>query len=178
MVKLNLDDRILILGESKSGKTYLGDIMLQAYKRIVVITSDPTEFKWAKNRIVTIDPGEVNGAIQKALEMGRVVIAIDDADLYFTKYISDENVRYLLIAGRHRKVGWAFMGRRTQDLPTLVFKQANKVFAFQTDLDLDRETYRKNYGEQFEQLVNGLNRDAHQFVFFDRDSRQMRVMTA
>lgn len=169
-------DRILLLGETLSGKTYLADMALRQFPRVVVITTDPREFSWCPNRVVTIDPEEVFRTVEKALESGNCMVVIDDCDITVNRFTDDPRLRQLLAAGRHRGCGWCFMSRRTQDIPTLAFKQANKVFIFQTDLPHDLEMYRNYYN--VEEQVRALNHEAHECLYIDRDHRQVAVIVA
>lgn len=176
MIPLKVTDRLLILGDSGSGKTYLATKILKSYPRAIIITPQPDEWKEFPNRVVTLDPETAFSTIQKALATGNVVVVVEDADTFLTRYENDARLRYFLIASRHRRVGWVFIARRTQDMPTLVFKQANKLFLFQTDLPHDLKTYEEFYGIAGE--VKGLDRAAHNALFVDRETREKRVIVA
>jgi hypothetical protein len=169
-------DYILLLGEGDSGKTYLGDKALRSFPRVVVITTDPREFTWCPNRVITIDPETVFQTIDKALEAGNTMVVIDDCDVTISRFTNDSRLRQLLAAGRHRGCGWCLMSRRTQDIPPLAFKQAKHVFIFQTDYPNDLETYRYFYNVEDE--VRNLNFAAHECLYINRRARQMAVITA
>jgi hypothetical protein len=165
-----------MLGEGGLGKSYMADIFLRRFKRVLVIGSDPTEFEWCPNRVVTVDRERVLVELEKACKAGNLMVVVDDMDVYFTRFEDDDRLKYLLAAGRHRNCGFCLMTRRTQDLPPLCFKQANKVFIFQTDYPNDLALYKEFYMVSAE--VKGLNREAHECLFIDREARTKRVIVA
>src|SRR3990170_2514669 len=177
VISLSSTDRILVLGDSGSGKTYLVEnIILPAYKRSVVVTSDPTEFTRFPNRVVTISAEKTRETIEKACQAGNLMAAIDDTDIFFTRFENDDRVRYFLIASRHRGVGWCILVRRPTDIPPLVFTQANKVFVFQTDHPRELDLYGKYVTPDFAVQIKTLDRQAHHFLFYDRETRETRSM--
>jgi hypothetical protein len=114
--------------------------------------------------------------MEKAFRAGNIMVVVDDADVYFTRFEDDNRLKIILAVGRHRNCGWCIMTRRTQDLPPLCFKQANKVFIFQTDYPNDLALYEDFYMVSAE--VRGLNREAHECLFIDREQRSKRVIVA
>lgn len=175
-VKLNPTDRILILGESGSGKTYLAKRLLSQARRVIVYTPQSDEWKEYPNRVVGWKAEQLFQTIGKSLQAGNNILAIDDADLPLDRYADDDRLRYFLVAGRHRGVGWVVISRRTADLPPLFFKQANKLFLFQTNLPRDLEVYRAFYGVDKE--VSALPREAHGCLFVNRDEQQKIAVVA
>jgi hypothetical protein len=175
-IVLTTSSRILLLGEGGLGKTYMADKFLRRFRRVLVITTDPTEFSWCPNRVITVDTEKVLVEMEKAFKAGNIMVVIDDADIYFTRFEDDNRLKLLLATGRHRNCGWCIMTRRTQDLPPLCFKQANRVFIFQTDYPNDLALYEDFYMVSAE--VKALNRDAHECLFIDRDARTKRVIVA
>ena len=154
----------------------MADSFLRRFKRVLVITTDPTEFSWCPNRVVTVDTETVLANMEKAFKAGNIMVVIDDADVYFTRFEDDNRLKTILAVGRHRNCGWCIMTRRTQDLPPLCFKQANKVFIFQTDYPNDLALYEDFYMVSAE--VKNLNREAHECLFIDRETREKRVLVA
>jgi len=175
-IRLGTPSRIILLGEGGSGKTFMADSFLRRFKRVLVITTDPTEFSWCPNRVVTVDTETVLANMEKAFKAGNIMVVIDDADVYFTRFEDDNRLKTILAVGRHRNCGWCIMTRRTQDLPPLCFKQANKVFIFQTDYPNDLALYEDFYMVSAE--VKNLNREAHECLFIDRETREKRVLVA
>jgi adenylate kinase family enzyme len=175
-ITLKSTDRILVLGESGSGKTYLAKHIVPNFPRHIIVSPYHGEWQGEKNVIYTVNASETYRAIEKALKAGNVFIVVDDADLFLENYLDDDNIRLLLIGSRHFGVGYLMISRRTQDVPKLLLKQANKVFIFQTDLDRDLEIIKNNFGEENANTVKNLNRATHEFLFIDRESRTAQVM--
>jgi DNA helicase HerA-like ATPase len=178
-ISLTNQDRILILGESGGGKTYLVRSFLKKFskRRVLVITPQADEFTDYPNRIVTLRPEPVMDAIGEALDKGNQIVLIDDSDILLEKSVKDERFKLFLGGARHRGVGWVIISRRTADIPTLVPKQANKLFLFQTDLPRDIEFLNEYYYPAGDE-VKALDRDAHEFLYIDRDAKTRTVMTA
>lgn len=179
IVDLHIGDRasyILVLGEGYAGKSYLIRKYLKHFKRVVVITPNHEEFKDYPNRVVTFEPEVCNDTIRKALLAGNCMVLIDDSDVILKKIENDHWFKYLIASGRHRGCGWTIASRRTQDIPTLVPKQANRLFLFQTDLPHDIEFINEwfNLGEE----VKALDRQKHEFLYVNRDSKEQAVMVA
>ena len=175
-VQLKPTDRILILGESASGKTFLARRLLSQARRVVVFTPQANEWNEYPNRVVGWEAEQLFKTIGKCLRTGNCLLAIDDADLPLDRYADDPRLRYFLVASRHRGVGWVSISRRTADLPPLFFKQANHLFLFQTNLPRDLETYRAFYGVDKE--VAALPREIHGCLYLNRETRERQVVVA
>jgi len=150
--------------------------VLSKCPNVVVYTPQADEWTEYPNRIVGYKAETLYETIGKCIQRGNVFLAIDDADLPLDRYASDDRLQYLLVAGRHRNVGWAVVSRRTADLPPLFFKQANKLFLFQTDLKRDLQIFDEFYacGED----VKALPRDKYGCLFLDREARSKTVVVA
>ena len=176
-VQLDPRDRLLFLGESLSGKTYMAKRVLANCRSVVVYTPQADEWTEFPNRVVGWKPETLYETIGKCIQTGNVFLAIDDADLPLDRFASDDRLQYLLVAGRHRNVGWAVVSRRTADLPPLFFKQANKLFLFQTDLKRDLQIFDEFYACGAD--VKALPRDQYGCLFLDREARtKTRVVAA
>lgn len=180
-MKLSADDRILLLGESKSGKSYLAQILAKQYKRVLVISPYPDE--WTdmpkENVTYTLNPQECFKAMKKALATKNVLLVVDDADLFLEPYIlEDDSIKVIVIGGRHFGIAWMMVSRRTQDMPKLILKQANKVVCFQTDNARDLDIIEDNYGKEAALIVKDLNRKTHEFLLIDREERTLEVLIA
>ncbi len=174
---LSNTDRVLVLGESLSGKTYLVRKFLKGFRHVKVITPQHDEFKDYQDRVVTWDVEKVFEAVAEGLGKGNMVIVIDDSDILLEKIAKDKRMKYFLGGARHRGVAWVIVSRRTADIPTLVPKQANKLFLFQTDLPRDVE-FLNDYFYPAGDEVKELDREAHEFLYIDRDAKTRTRMTA
>lgn len=166
------EERILIVGESKSGKTYLASKIGKLYSRVIVISPYRDEFVDFKNVVHTAEPETAYRTIQIALNKGSVMLILDDCDLYLENFINDPNVKKLLIGSRHYEVGYIAISRRFADVPKLLVKQCNKIFMFQTDLKLDIKTIQDNYGESIAEEVKDLNRPKFEFIYLNRETKR------
>ncbi len=176
-IELSNSSRILVLGESGGGKTYLTRKFLKTFHRVLVITPQADEFKDYKNRLVTLDPDKVYETIAVALQEGNMMVVIDDSDILLEKISKDRRFEYFIKGGRHRGVGFTIISRRTTDVPTMIPKQANRLFLFQTDLPRDIEFLNEYFYPAGDQ-VKGLDRKSHEFLYVDRDAKTMTVMVA
>jgi hypothetical protein len=174
-IRLTNTDRILLLGESGGGKTFVVKTFLPMFKRSLVITPQHEEFKEHPNRIVTWEPEPAYDAIGKGLKAGNMMIVIDDSDILLAKLVRDRRWKYLIMGGRHRGVGWAIISRRTADIPTLIAKQANKLFLFQTDLPHDVDFLNEYYYPAGDE-VKMLDITTHEFLYLDRPARTRTKM--
>jgi DNA helicase HerA-like ATPase len=176
MIELSSTDRILVLGDSGSGKTFLATKISKSFKRVLVVSSDPTEFKEFPNRITTINPEATRKALSETYSKGNLLAVVDDTDNFFTRFENDERVRAFLILSRHRNTGWIIIARRPTDLPPLVFTQANKIFIFQTDHPRELALYDSYISPGVGETIKALDRQAHNFFFYNRDTRETKVM--
>lgn len=172
----NRTDRILLLGESGTGKTYIAKKIVESAPQRIICTPHADEWKQEPNRVVTMNEQALLEAIGKGLDEGNLVMVLDDLDVTIKKTERDPRLNYLLMGPRHRGIGWVIISRRTTDLPTLIFKQANKVYIFQTDLPQDLKLFREFYN--CEEQVRALNRASHQCLFIDREAKTQQVIIA
>lgn len=173
------NERGAILGEGEGGKTYLLRKLLKEFKKskILIITPNYEEFKDYPNRVVTWEPEECCEAIGEALQKGNMLVIIDDADVILDKIMTDKRFKELVNSGRHRGCGWLIVSRRTADLPTMVAKQAKKLFLFQTDLPRDVEFLNEFYYPAGDE-VKALDPQAHEFLYIDRKRKIREIMVA
>lgn len=176
-IVLSNTDRILVLGDSLSGKTYLVRKFSKQYKHVKVITPQHDEFKDYRDRVVTWDAEVAFEAIGEGLQKGNMLIIIDDADILLEKLVKDSRLKFFFSGARHRGVAWVIVSRRTQDIPTLAAKQANRLFLFQTDLPHDTKFLNEYYYPAGDE-VRELDRNAHEFLYIDRDLKTRTRMTA
>lgn len=169
-------DRVLILGDVETGKTFLAGKIVASAPRRIILTPHHDDWTDEPNRIIVTTPEQLLDGVGKALELGNLVCVIDDMDILVKKTEKDPRMNLLLMGPRHRGIGWVMISRRTADLPTLVFSTANKVFIFQTDLPQDLETFREFYN--CAEAVQGLNRLQHQTLFIDRETKKRQVIVA
>lgn len=145
--------------------------------RVIVITPNAEEFKDFPNRIVTIDSEKVFEGIAIALKEGNLMVVLDDSDVLLEKIIKDKRFKVFIAQGRHYGVGFTIISRRTADIPTIVAKQANRLFLFQTDLPHDVKFLNDYYYPAGDQ-VKLLDRQKHEFLFINRDTKETGVMVA
>jgi hypothetical protein len=177
-IELSSTDRILVLGDSGSGKTFLSTKIAKSFQRVLVVSSDPTEFKGFPNRINTINPETTRKALSDTYQKGNLLAVVDDTDNFFTRFENDDRVRTFLILSRHRNTGWVIIARRPTDLPPLVFTQANKIFIFQADHPRELALYDSYIAPGIGEQIKTLSRENHQFLFYNRDTRETKVMVA
>jgi adenylate kinase family enzyme len=179
MIELERTDRIMLLGESKSGKTYLAKKIIRAFPRHFVISPYVGEYNDTTNNVkYTLNATEVERIVEKILEQRNIMLVIDDADLFLENRINSDVYMLLFAGSRHRGVGYILLSRRTTDMPKLAFKQSNKVGIFQTDLALDLKIIADTYGDEAAQIVRSLNRQKHEFLWIDRENRTKEILVA
>ncbi len=164
-----------------SGKSYLANILAHQFKRVLVVSPYPDE--WVdfpkENVVYTLNSQDCYKQMKKALSTGNVLLVVDDADIFLEPYIlEDDSIKIIVIGGRHYGIAWLMVSRRTQDLPKLILKQANKVCAFQTDNARDLEIIKNNYGDEAAKIVKNLNRSKHEFLLIDREARTLEILIA
>jgi hypothetical protein len=166
------------MGDSGSGKTFMATKMAKSFKRVFVVSADPTEFQGFPNRINTINPETTRKALSDTYQKGNILAVIDDTDNFFTRFENDDRVRAFLILSRHRNTGWIIVARRPTDLPPLVFTQANKIFIFQTDHPRELALYDSYITPGVGEQIKALDRQAHYCFFYNRDTREEMVIVA
>ena len=173
-LKVSTEDRILILGASKSGKTYLAHKLIDPMPRVVIF--DPNG-EWmgtpggSRLAVHDVRGDRLKKLSKDILKEGDVFFVMEDIDIVMDKWSlnEDEVMRYLFIASRHRRVGWLVIARRPADIPTLVLKQANKVFVFHNDLPHDAELYESMFGVGTAETAKSLPPKEHLFLYIDID---------
>lgn len=172
-LNVSTEDRILILGPSKSGKSYLARKLVDTMPRVVVF--DPngewTGIPGKRLAVHDVRGDRLRKMAKDTLKEGDIFFVMEDIDIVMDKWhlSEDEVLRYLFIAGRHRRVGWLVIARRPADIPTLILKQANKIFIFHNDLPHDAELFESMFGRGTAQTVQSLPPKEHQFLFIDID---------
>lgn len=181
MIQFRNIDRMLICGDSESGKSYLTAQLIRQIpqEQLVVITPYADEMVFVKNRLVTIFPEKAIEMIIAVLKDGHKVLVIDDFDILFERDMgsAERALKILLVSGRHASIGWVIITRRMSDIPKLIVKQATLLAIFQTNLGLDLQTINEMFGAQAAYTVQSLNWQNHECLFLDRRSRESRVIT-
>lgn len=179
---IHTDSRLFIMGESKSGKSYLIKKLLSNLTRVIYIDPSGDELATLPRSwqgIQVMDEAGIIDTLRKAKKEGNVHIVIDDYDLYASSRLSDDpEWRYLFIAARHRNIGWTTITRRLADIPKLALKQCDYAFFFQTDLAQDLQTVREQIGDSAAETIRNLDRSRHQFMYWDRTNKKTGVMIA
>lgn len=180
MIEIRNIERVLVIGDSESGKTYLANQLIKAIpqEKLVVVTPYRDEFTSVRRRYVTVFPEKVLELITVVLKEGKEFIVIDDFDILFQNRLDDEDraLKILLVSGRHASIGWLVIARRTQDISKLMLKQATKLFFFQTNLYLDLQIIQSMFGDKAAQIVANLNWNNHECLFIDRTTREQKVI--
>src|SRR5579864_430540 len=102
-ISIELQDRVLMLGEGGGGKTYAARAFLKKFSKskILIITPNAEEFTDYKNRVVTFEAEEACDAIGVALDKGNMMVVIDDGDVILDKIMTDRRFKVLVNSGRH-----------------------------------------------------------------------------
>ena len=177
-MNINLDprDRILILGPSFSGKTFLAKRLLSKANRVVVFSPHIDEWKEYPNRVFGWNDKQLFDLALKCIREGNVRLAVDDADIPMDRFADDDRLRYLLAGSRHRNVGWVCIARRASSLPPLFFENANQLFLFNTQYPNDLKLYRASYGVDAD--VRTLRKTEHGCVYLNADTMEKQLVVA
>lgn len=185
-MNIRSNDRVIFLGKTGSGKTYLAKKLIKQYKRVVVydakhelgelttedyITSNLSELKEIiqEHNFLTVyqpfdlDKESFDGFCKTVFNRGNLTLFFDEIS-----YISLTQEGYfnkILRMGRSRGIGCWLCAQRPSWIDQFILSEAEHYFIFQMQLKADRQKICGVLGEEAEDKINSLKK--YHFLYFN-----------
>ena len=167
-IRLKVSDISIIVGQRGSGKTQLAKHLAKQYlsKSIDIWIYDVNneyldlEIRYtisSVHRYIPKDVGDIEefeDFIWKAWRHKRIVVLIEEADLYANPHSIPRAFKNLVARGRHRKIGMILITRRIASMHKYPCSQAKHFFIFRTILPNDIKYLKEFIGDKAEELPN------------------------
>ena len=190
LIEIQRDERVYIVGKTKTGKTFLTRHLLRSVPRLVVI--DPKNEltgwgleEWNAETIKAFEEGEDiqlrvgpepvedivrywNDILWTIYEVGDCVVFIDEAYLLAEGNKYPQALMFIWTAGRTREIGAFSISQRPRFIPKYLISEAEHVFVFRLRIEDDRK-YVASFTHAA--MVNPIPReDPHGFYYIGLDS--------
>jgi DNA helicase HerA-like ATPase len=156
-MKLKQTDKILIVGRSGCGKSYLGRKIAEAFPRLIIFDS-LNEYEKSENDIYTFEQftdvikkihnekinkykliikfdtsfedskEKFDHYIRILYELGNVIVVIEETQDYCTSYFIARWFKKAMTSGRHKNLGFIFTTQRPSFLNKTVLSQSTHIF--------------------------------------------------
>lgn len=177
--KIASDERVVIIGKTGSGKTFLAKHLLKTCQKLLVLDSkgtlndwncqnyDPSAMDAEGFRLRLLGPFDGNDmdAIDHAYRVGDVTIYIDEAYSIFydqRKRAEIEPILRCLTRGRERGVGVWVSTQRPVNMSKYVLTEAEHFFVFRLTDSNDRKLVANSIHENLEDKVTS----QHGFFYY------------
>lgn len=195
LISVKPDQRVLFVGKTGSGKTYLAEYMTQDIARLIALDPKPSLRKWPDLETVT----SINHASVRALrrgenrrirvpdpqggmagwipwlkllwELGNVTGYIDEINLVvYPRRVPPIEFSRLYQQGRERGIGIWGATQRPVNIPLICVTEAEWLFEFRLGNKQDRRLIA-DYGDDTGRMAEPIN-DEHGFLTFNQSWRK------
>jgi len=195
IINVKPDQRVLFVGKTGSGKTYLAEYMSQPISRLIALDPKPSLRKWegletvtsinhphvralkrGENRRIRVpDPqGGMPGWIpwlQLVWQLGDVTLYIDEINLVvYPRRNPPIEFSRLYQQGRERGIGVWGATQRPVNIPLICVTEAEWIFEFRVGNKADRNLIA-DYGDDSGRMAQPI-RDEHGFFTFNQSWRE------
>ena len=165
------DEKIVIVGASGSGKTYLANQIMKGLNGITVWVFDPNYQFHSSRAMVFNDLSEMLKVYDSAkrghyilqphqndentfrrfcsegFKRGNLVLIMDEAHSFLTKQKQLKEFNNIILSGRPRGISCVTLSSRPSSLPNNVLSNAKHVFSFKLNLESDVKFLEGYLGE-------------------------------
>ena len=195
-VRWGYGEHVSVIGDTGSGKTFLISKLVQARQYAIVLRTKPDDITFPgftkrtkakamdnlqESRII-LDPAyrhqreEIAMALEKVWVQGGWTCAVDEL-LYIERLKLTKMVERLLTQGRSKQISTVVGMQRPVAVTRFAISQSTHVFCFQTE-GRDIVTVAEATTQQFGRALLSLDHESHDFVYFNRRTRQVKVGNA
>lgn len=189
-------EHVSVIGDTGSGKTYLVSKLVQARQYAVILRTKPDDITFRgfakrtkaksmdnlqESRIV-LEPAyknqrtEIASALERVWVQGAWTCVVDEL-LYIERLKLTKMVERLLTQGRSKQISTVVGMQRPVAVTRFAISQSTHVFCFQTE-GRDIVTVAEATSTAMGRALMGLDHESHDFVYFNRRSRQVKVGNA
>ncbi len=197
LIEIQLNERVYIVGKTRSGKTFLARHLMRPVRRLVVI--DPKNAlkgwgleEWSPETVKTFEEGEDiqlrvgpepvedivrywNDIFWIIFEAGDCVVYIDEAYLLSEGQKYPQALMFIWTAGGERDIGAFSVSQRPRFIPKYLISEAEHFFVFRLLLEDDRKHVASFTHAD---MVNPIPReDKHGFYYMDLDSFEPKYIS-
>lgn len=197
LIEIQLNERVYIVGKTKSGKTFLARHLMRPVKRLVVI--DPKNGlkdwgleEWNSETIkVFEDGGDIqlrvgpepgrdlteywNDIFWTIYEVGNCVVYIDEIYLLAEGNKYPQALKFIWTTGRERDIGAFSISQRPRYIPKYLISEAEHFFVFRLLLEDDRKFVASfTHADMANPIPRG---DEHGFYYMSLDSYEPKYVS-
>lgn len=195
VINVKPDQRVLFVGKTGSGKTYLAEYMSEPISRLIALDPKPSLRHWERLETVTSsnhasiralrrgenrrirvpDPGKGMAGwlpwLQLVWEIGDITVYIDEINLVvYPRKVPPIQFSRLYQQGRERGIGVWGATQRPVNIPLICVTEAEWIFEFRVGNKADRKLIG-DYGDDSGRMAEPI-RDEHGFYTFNQTWRE------
>lgn len=189
-------EHVSVIGDTGSGKTFLISKLVQVREYAVILRTKPDDITFSgfakrskaksmnnlQESKILLEPAyrdqrtEIASALDKVWIQGGWTCVVDEL-LYIERLKLTKMVERLLTQGRSKQISTVVGMQRPVAITRFAISQSTHVFCFQME-GRDIVTVAEATTQQFGRALLSLDHESHDFVYFNRRTRQVKTGNA